>query len=157
MTPETLSQQLTQYRAGLEAQVAMLRQLESVSLHQHEVSKAADFHRFADASDSREQVMRGLIALEEGLATLRATLRPHRAALQGLPDFKAAAGLQQTVTDLVTRILRVDHDTMKALEEAEVARRAALASIERGEATLAGYRRILVPPASSATLVDRRG
>ena len=38
-----------------------------------------------------------------------------------------------------------------------LARRAAVASLEHGETTLAAYRRVLTPPLGHASLVDRRG
>jgi hypothetical protein len=46
---------------------------------------------------------------------------------------------------------------MKALQDAELARRAAMAIVERGETTLAAYGKVIAPPVSSATLLNRRG
>ena len=46
---------------------------------------------------------------------------------------------------------------MHALADAELARRAAVASLECGEATLAAYRRVLNPPLAGESLVNLRG
>ncbi len=46
---------------------------------------------------------------------------------------------------------------MSALANAELARRSAVAGLEKGETTLAAYRRVLAPPVASATLLKRRG
>jgi hypothetical protein len=59
--------------------------------------------------------------------------------------------------DLVAAILATDQESMKALADAELARRAAVASLERGETTLAAYRKVIAPPVSASTLLDRRG
>jgi hypothetical protein len=65
--------------------------------------------------------------------------------------------LRQTAADVIASILATDKDSMKALADAELARRAAVSSLERGETTLAAYRKVIAPPVSGASLVDRRG
>ncbi|MGC4086030.1 MAG: hypothetical protein QM736_28870 [Vicinamibacterales bacterium] len=75
----------------------------------------------------------------------------------GIPVYGTVLALRQASTDLVNDILSSDRAAMKALADAEVARRAALASLERGENTLAAYRRVLAPPISNAGILDRRG
>ena len=58
---------------------------------------------------------------------------------------------------LVSAFSSTDQQSLSALADAELARRSAVVSLERGETTLAAYRRVLAPPVASATLVDRRG
>ncbi len=58
--------------------------------------------------------------------------------------------------DLVTRIVNTDQASLQSLTAAELARRDAVRAIERGETTLAAYRKV-VTLAAGATLVDRRG
>lgn len=53
-------------------------------------------------------------------------------------------------------ILGADEQTVRALRDANLARRAAAQVLEQGEATLAAYRRV-VTPSSSPTLVSFRG
>jgi hypothetical protein len=74
-----------------------------------------------------------------------------------LPAYGEVLGLRQAASELVARILATDRESMQALTDAELARRAAVVSLEQGESTLAAYRRVLTPPLSHAALVDRRG
>ena len=65
--------------------------------------------------------------------------------------------LRQQAAALVARILATDEESIQALADAELARRAAVASLEQGETTLAAYRRVLSPTLAQASLLDRRG
>ena len=58
---------------------------------------------------------------------------------------------------MVAKILGEDRTTLDALADAERARRLAAQTIEAGEATLAAYRRVILPSPGSAGLVSRRG
>ncbi|MCC7416263.1 MAG: hypothetical protein IT176_03910 [Acidobacteria bacterium] len=148
---------LEQYRAALEAQIALLRQLDGVARRQREVSEARDFERLAAASDERDRLTRCLVGIEQGLSQVRETLRQFQHVVVAHDVFRHVAALRETAADLVARILATDRESMKALADAELARRTALASLERGETTLAAYRKILTPPVSSAGLLSRRG
>jgi hypothetical protein len=157
VTAQELTNLLDQYRAALEAQIALLRQLESVAARQREVTEARDFERLAAASDQRDRLTRSLITIEEGLAEVRQRLAQSRGEVTSLPAFHSVIDLRHVAADLVAKILATDRESMKSLADAELARRAALASLERGETTLAAYRRVLAPPVSSAALLNRRG
>lgn len=157
MSEQQLAHLLEQYRAGLEAQIALLRQLETVAARQREVSEARDFERLAAASDERDRLTRSLVAIEQGLSEVRDTLRQFQKEVVALDTFRQVTSLRQAAAELVARILATDRESMKSLADAELARRTALASLERGETTLAAYRKILTPPVSSAGLVSRRG
>lgn len=146
-----------QYRAGLEAEVALLRQLAAISTRQREAMQARNFDAFGAAADDRDAIMRGLVTLEDDLSDIRAELHAHRADVAARPEFAAVTALHREAAALVASILGTDQSSMSALADAELARRSAVASLERGESTLAAYRRVLAPPLSSATLVDRRG
>jgi len=65
--------------------------------------------------------------------------------------------LRQVAANLVASILETDKASMRALADAELARRAAMAGLETGETTLAAYRRVLSPPVGSASVLNLRG
>ena len=68
MIGDDAAQMLAQYRAGLEAQIALLRQLEAVASTQRTVSESRDFERLAIESDRRDSLTRSLVEIEQGLA-----------------------------------------------------------------------------------------
>ena len=157
MTRDELELTLEEFRKGLETELALLRQLQAVAAQQREVSAARDFDRFKIVSDERDRLTRSLLAIEQGLGDTRELLSRMRDEAAGIPVYGTVLALRQASTDLVNDILSSDRAAMKALADAEVARRAALASLERGENTLAAYRRVLAPPISNAGILDRRG
>jgi hypothetical protein len=157
MTHAELVSLLEQYRAGLEAEIALLRQLESVATRQRDVTESRDYERFKMESDDRDRLTGILVTIDQQLRDIRETLHASRQALSGLPDYKVVGELRRTAADLVQRILATDRDSMKALSDADLARKAVVASLERGETTLAAYRKVIAPPVSSATLLNRRG
>jgi hypothetical protein len=152
-----LASALEQYRAGLEAELAILRQLHAISGRQREETTARDFERFAIESDARDRLTRTLVTIEEGLRAMRDALTLGRARLVDHPGYRDVLALRRSAEDLVAQILETDHASMKALADAELARRAAMASLERGETTLAAYRKVITPPVPPATLLDRVG
>jgi hypothetical protein len=157
MTHAELVSLLEQYRAGLEAEIALLRQLESVAARQRDVTESRDYEHFKLESDHRDGLTRTLVTIDQQLRDIRETLHASRQALSGLPDYAIVGELRRVAADLVQRILATDRDSMKALSDADLARKAVVASLERGETTLAAYRKVIAPPVSSATLLDRRG
>lgn len=157
MTRQQLELTLEEFRKGLETELALLRQLQSVAAEQRAVSAARDFDRFKIVSDERDRLTRSLLAIEQGLSEPRGLLASMRDEVSTVPAYGSILALRQASTDLVNDILASDREAMKVLADAELARRAALASLERGETTLAAYRRVLAPPVSAAGLVDRRG
>jgi hypothetical protein len=152
-----LASALAEYRAGLEAELVLLRQLHGIAGRQREGTATRDFEQFAVESDARERITRTLVTIEQGLRAIRNSLMRGRANLLSHTAYQEVLVLRRTAEDLVAAILATDQDSMKALADAELARRAAVASLERGESTLAAYRKVIAPPVSSATLVDRVG
>ena len=157
MTRQELELTLDEFRRGLETELALLRQLQAVAAGQREVSEARDFDRFQLLSDERDRLTRSLLAIEHSLADARASLVEWRDQASGIPVYGTILALRQASSTLVSEILESDRKAMRVLADAEVARRAALSSLERGENTLAAYRRVLAPPVSNAGLVDSRG
>ncbi len=157
MTRQELELALDEFRRGLEAELSLLRQLQAVALLQREVSDTHDFERFQSVSDERDRLTRNLLAMESGLAETRAALGGWREQAADIPVYGTVLALRQASTDLINDILTSDRESMRVLADAEVARRAALSSLERGENTLAAYRRVLAPPPTHAGLLDSRG
>jgi hypothetical protein len=157
MTRDDLVRLIEQYRAGLEAELTLLHQLETVASRQREASHAPDYRALEHAADERDRLMRGLVMVEEGVRDVRKTLSEFRQTASRLPGYETVAALHREASQLVARILSTDRQSLTALADAELARRSAVAGLERGETTLAAYRRVLAPPVASAAIVDRRG
>lgn len=150
-----LDQALREYRAGLDAEIALLRQLEELPIGAD--AGVQGVSQLAAVADERDRIMAGIVSLENDLRPLRATLADARATLQDSPAFTSVAALHRVAGDLVARILASDADSLKALESAETARRFAAESVERGESTLAAYRRVVAPKVDNARILNRRG
>jgi hypothetical protein len=148
---------LEQYRAGIDAELNLLQQLTGVAEQQHEVSRQSDFGTLAEVSDARDDLMRSLVALEEHLRGVRQALAANRDQAQTIPGYAEVAQRHLQAVQLVNQILGTDRQSMSALADAELARRSAVVSLERGETTLAAYRRVLSPPVANASLVDKIG
>lgn len=157
MTRAELELTLEEFRKGLETELVLLRQLQAVAARQREVSAARDFDQFKIVSDERDRLTRSLLTVEQGLSENRELLTRLREQASSLPVYGTILALRQASTDLVNDILVCDRAAMQALADADVARRAAMASLERGESTLAAYRRVLAPPVNNAGLVNTRG
>jgi hypothetical protein len=146
---------LQEYRAGLEAEIVLLHQLERMPAHAD--TQSVDLSRLAEIADERERVVATLVALEHNLRPLRTVLAERRQDLRGLAAFETVAARHREAGELVARILAADSESLAALREAESARREAAMAVERGETTLAAYRRVVAPPSDNARIVNRRG
>lgn len=154
---EPLTRLIEQYRAGLEAELSMLRQLADVAVHQGTKSRAGDGEAFNHAADERDRLMRGLVTVETGLREVRTELAQRREEASRYPGFADVVALHKEAAQLVNSIMSTDQQSLRALADAELAWRSAVSGLERGEATLAAYRRVLTPPLVAPSLVDRRG
>jgi hypothetical protein len=150
------AQMLAQYHAGLEAQIALLRQIEAVASRQQTLSASRDFERLAIENQRRDRLTWSLIEIGEALAPV---LRAMGASGQGawVEGSSEIVALRRTTANLIARILATDELSLQSLADVELAHRSALAGIERGETTLAAYRKILMPPESSTASFDRVG
>jgi hypothetical protein len=148
---------IADYRAGLEAQISLLRHLMALSAREREVTASGGLGTLDEITDAREQVMATLAALEAQQKPIRRALRDRRETVAYLPEFKELSFLHQEAGALAEEILAADNQSLEALREAEIARRCAAESLEKGESTLAAYRRVVMPSPASAKLVNRRG
>ncbi len=148
---------LEQYRSGLDTAVSLLRRLAGVAGRQREGTTSRNFEQLAAASDARDELTRALVAIEPTLRQVKVALATDPATVSRLPGYAEVVTLKQMAADLVAAILKTDEESMHALADAELARKAAVASLECGEATLAAYRRVLNPPLAGASLLNLRG
>jgi hypothetical protein len=147
---------MTEYRAGLEAEIALLRHLATLAAREREVTESGRVDALDDVTDARDQVMAALVSLEAGLRPVRHALRDP-GELVHLREFRELAALHEEAAELAEQILKSDEHSLTALRQAELARRFTADSLEKGESTLAAYRRVVMPSVASATLVNRRG
>jgi hypothetical protein len=157
MTAAELKTHLGAYQSGLEAELAILRQLEQLSADQNRAMFEHDDARLRHVADERGRLMASLVHLESQIARSRQLLAEYRSIASTLPGFEAVAALHRTASAIVNAIIGSDRDTMLALRDAEAARRVASQAIEAGEHTLAAYRRVLSPAVTGPSLVDRHG
>lgn len=145
------------YRSGLETELALLAQLQRLAADQQQNSVSSDMPALARVADERARLMASLVAVEHQVKPLRDAIAGSLDLASACPGFEQVAALHRVASRLVATILSSDHDTLRALRDAEAARRAAAQAIEKGETTLAAYRRVIAPPLASAAIVDRRG
>jgi hypothetical protein len=157
MTREAFGEALATYAAGLEAEMSLLGQLDSVSVAQRAASDAQDLSAVHQGTEARERLLAHLVALEADLRPVRQAIALHHRGAEHLPQFRVVAERHRVAAELVAKILAADEVTLAALREAEIARRFAAQAIEAGENTLAAYRRVVAPPLASASLLNKRG
>jgi hypothetical protein len=157
LSRDALAELVDQYRSGIEAELNLLRQLAVIAEQQRSVTHDGNFAEFSEAADGRDEIMRSLVMLEETLRGIRHALTAQREQAAQIDGFDAVVALHREAAQLVGAILSTDQASLSALADAELARRSVVASLERGETTLEAYRRVLAPPVSSASLVNRRG
>jgi hypothetical protein len=157
MMPADLVALVAQYRAGLEAELALLHRLEVLADRQRETSRRGELDALAVVTDERDGLMASIVTIEHEMKPIRLKLLERRADLQGSAEYDELAALHRQAATLVSDIVASDQDSLEALKEAELARRFAARSIEQGESTLAAYRRVVAPPLAGATLVNRKG
>jgi hypothetical protein len=157
LSPDQVAELLDRYRAGIEAELALLRQMADVSKDQRQATQNADFAALSRVADARDHIMRSLVTIEDGLRSVRQALVEHRELAMEIEGYEEVARRHREAAHLVGVILAADQESMADLANAELARRSAVAGLERGETTLAAYRRVLSPPVASAKLVDKLG
>jgi hypothetical protein len=156
MTPAELNTHLSSYAAGLEAEIALLHQIEALSTSQQHASEGQDIDHLHRVVDERDRLVAALVQIESQIKDARQLLARHRSIAAALPGFDQVVALHRSAGAIVAGIMSTDRQTLGVLRDAEAARRAASQAIEAGEHTLAAYRRVLAPSAAPS-LVDRRG
>src|SRR5689334_14291305 len=101
MTRESLEHLLHQYRSGLDAEFALLKQLEQLAWRQRDLTDVRDLDAFGGVGDERERVTTNLLAIEETLRITRDTLKGAGEAVKRLPDYPSVSDLHRRVSDMV--------------------------------------------------------
>jgi hypothetical protein len=153
----SLADQLSAYAAGLEAEVALLRQIARLSAARDELGDGADLDRLNATLDARAQMIAALVTIEAEIRPVRHALAADRAAAAALPGYDEVSALHTAAKSLLGDILSSDRRTSDALREAELVRRSASRAVDTGESTLEAYRRVIAPPVATPTLIERRG
>jgi uncharacterized protein YhaN len=149
---------VAQYRAGLETEMALLQRLRTLSARQREVAASSnELSVLHEIGDERESVMASLVTIESELKPVRDAIVAGRDRLAGVPEFLEVAALHESAAQMVSDILTADEHSLQALKDAELTRRFTAQAIDKGESTLAAYRRVLTPKLAQATLVNRKG
>lgn len=148
---------VAQYRAGLEAEMALLRRLQALAVRQQAIAGSTDLLALDELTDARDAIVASLVAIESDLRPLRETLASARTLLAQDVAFGDVVALHDEAGRLVADILAADAASRAALQQAEATRRLAAQALDRGEHTLAAYRRVLAPGLAHAALVNRRG
>src|SRR5258708_12821589 len=133
---------IEQYRAGLEAELVILRRLEQTAARQREATAAQDLAALNRAADDRDGLMAALVNIEGQLRIVRQTLSASREEARHLRGYSEAVRLHREAIALVSGILNTDAESLEALAAAELARRDAARAMEQGEMTLAPYLRV---------------
>lgn len=157
MTTRQLTEALTQYEAGLDTALVLLRQLDAAARKQHVAASDRRLDQLSVESDERDRLTRSLVTVDQQLAPLRTVLNAHTNAIADLPGFARVRILREETAALVQSILAIDGESIRALADAELARRAELAGLDQGGATLGAYRRALTAPIGHATRLNQRG
>lgn len=157
--PQDLSVVLADYRAGLDAALDLLAQLEALSARQcAEASTPSLSPEVVEGHVAeRQTLLDGLLQLESRLKPLRDRISSQIDRAREVPGFQVVAERHRAASDAVARIMQADQQSLDALKQADARRRADVQSVETAGATLAAYRRVLSGPQGSAGLVDQRG
>jgi predicted RNase H-like nuclease (RuvC/YqgF family) len=154
--PGSLPALIEEYRAGLEAELVILRGLQRVSQQQHAATDAHDIDALGAAAEERDRLMNALVNIEGPLRDIRKTLSELRDKARLIPGYQDMLVVHHEAVTLVSEILKTDDASVQALARAERLRRDNVRAVEQGETTLAAYRRVMTSP-TGATLVDKRG
>ena len=152
-----LATALADYRTGMDAELQALAQLESIATRQHALPHPPPAEALASLGLERERHLAALTGLEQQLQPLRALVAAHLELARTLPGFTGVAERHRRAGEYVATIMRLDSESLEALQRADQERRAAAHDLEAGEATLAAYRRVLQQPQPSAGLFNQRG
>ncbi len=155
MTRRELDQALAQYRAGLEAELQLLRQLAALSAAAQRPEPWSPPQAVALADD-RDRVIASISSIEHGLTPLREVLTAAAPTGHGTARLNVIADLHLKARELLARIAASDRHTIELLMEARRARQG-VEDAGNGDATLHAYRRVVAPPLEGARIVDRRG
>ena len=153
----TFDEALLAYTTGLDAEIAILRQVEALGAEQRSAWERNELLPLGSLATRRAALMHDLAAIEARIAPLRDRLRGDLDRACRTPGYAAAEARGRDAQALVLRVMAADRRFLTDLEASLQARRREAHDLDTGGATLAAYRRIVAPAIASAALVDQRG
>jgi hypothetical protein len=148
---------LAAYAAGLAAEIELLRQVDTLAREQRDAWANNHLAGLGALATRRAQLMTELAAAEDRIAPLRDHILARLAAARQAPAFADAEARSQEAQVLVRQLVENDRSFLIDLEGTLEERRREVHALEAGGATLAAYRRVVLPAPASAALVDQRG
>ena len=113
--PNDLLPLVTQYRAGLEAEIALLQRLAALAERERDVTASGSLVALNEISDARDGVMASLVAVEAQLTSVRRILVDTRERLAGSEAFEELTVLHKEAADLASSIMTADVHSMASL------------------------------------------
>ncbi len=152
--PETV---LADYRTGLDAELAVLADIEALATRQRTLPHPIDPDLLAALAHERERQLAALAALEARVLPLRQHIAASLSRFRTMPGFAGVADRHQRASDAIARIARLDDESLAILRRDDADRRVAAHSLETGEATLAAYRKVIDQAPDPAGFFAERG
>jgi hypothetical protein len=153
----TFDEVLVAYTAGLDAEIAILHQVEALGAEQRAVWARNELLPLGALATRRAALMHDLTAIEARIAPLRHRFRADLDRARRCPGYAEAEARGADVQALASTLMAADRQFLVDLEATLEGRRREAHDLDTGGATLAAYRRIVVPDVASAGLFDSRG
>jgi hypothetical protein len=153
----TFDEVVLAYTAGLDAEIALLQQLETLAAEQRAVCGRNELLPLGLLATRRAALMHELAAVEARIAPLRGRLQTDLEQALRTPGYPAVETRRQEAQTLIYRLLAADRKLLTDLETSLESRRRESHDLDTGNATLAAYRRVVEPTLASAGLFDQRG
>jgi hypothetical protein len=153
----TFDDVLVAYTAGLETEIALLRQVEALADGQRAAFARNELADLGSFAVRRADLMHQLAAVEARVSPCRARIVAGLAIARRAPAFAAAEMRGHEAQALIRQLVERDRCFLSDLEVTLEERRREVHDLGTGNATLAAYRRVVAPGCASAGLVDSRG
>ena len=153
----TFDDVLLAYIDGLDTEIAILRQVEALALEQRTAWARDELLPLGSLATRRAALMHELAATETRIAPLRDRLRSDLVRARRTPGYPRAEARSQEAQALIRTLMSGDRQFLTDLEASLDVRRREAHDLDTGGATLAAYRRVVVPAVATAGLFERRG
>lgn len=153
----TFDEVVLAYTAGLDAEIALLQQVEALAAEQRAVCARDELLPLGALATRRAALMHELATVEARIAPLRDRLQSDLDRALRTPGYPTAEARRQEAQTLIYRQLSADRKLLTDIEACLASRRREAHDLDTGYATLAAYRRVVEPTLASAGLFDRRG
>jgi hypothetical protein len=153
----TFDEVVAAYAAGLDAEMVLLRQVEALAAEQRAAWSRDELLPLGSLATRRAALMHELAAVEARIAPLHDRLRADLERALRTPGYGTADAKRQDVRLQIHRLMAADRAFLTDLESSLDSLRREAHALDTGNATLAAYRRVVVPAVASANLFDQRG